>query len=72
MAEKKKKYLINEEKFFSEIYEGKNFETEYAHVEISKKLGKVLYRQVFIYKLDEKFIKDNKLKLLRLGIIEEN
>ena len=71
MAEKNKKYLINEEKFFSEIYDGKNFKTEYAHIEISKKFGKVIYKQEFTYKIDEKFIKDNKKKLTRLKILEE-
>ena len=71
MTEKGKKYLINEEKFFSEIYNGKNFKTEYAHIEISKKFGKVIYKQEFTYKIDEKFIKDNKKKLTRLKILEE-
>ncbi len=71
MTEKDKKYLINEEKFFSEIYNGKNFKTEYAHIEISKKFGKVIYKQEFTYKIDEKFIKDNKKKLTRLKILEE-
>ncbi len=71
MTEKGKKYLINEEKFFSEIYDGKNFKTEYAHIEISKKFGKVIYKQEFTYKIDEKFIKDNKKKLTRLKILEE-
>ena len=71
MAEKNKKYQVNEERFFSEIYDGKNFKTEYAHIEISKKFGKIIYKQEFTYKLDEKFIKDNNKKLNKLGILEE-
>lgn len=67
----KNKYRINEKEFFNCISEGEKFKTTFYSCERNRNAGYVTYKQEFLYKLDEKFIKDNKAKLLRLKIIEK-
>ena len=64
-----KKYIIDERQFFNSVSEGEIFKTKYYNCERNKHTGGTTYKQEFIYKLDEKFIKDNEQKLLKLGIL---
>ena len=66
-----KKYLVNERNFLISISEGETFKTEYSNLRVNNQDKEVLYKQEFIYRIDEKFIKDNKEILLRLNIIQE-
>lgn len=65
-------YEINENNFLLAIKNGVVFKTECSTVTGIKSGASVYYRQEFIYKFDNKFIKDNEEKLLKLGILEEN
>lgn len=67
-----KKYIIKEKKFFDSVSEGETFKTKHYNCERKRQAGYTTYKQEFVYKLDERVIKDNEEKLLKLGILEEN
>lgn len=67
----KKKYLINERNFLISISEGETFKTGHSNLRINNQDKEILYKQEFTYKLDEKFIEENREKLIRLKIIQE-
>ncbi len=64
-------YEINENNFLLAIKNGVVFKTECSTVTGIKSGASVYYRQEFIYKFDNKFIKDNEKELISRGIIKK-
>lgn len=62
---------INEDKFLLVISKGETFKTSYSMVEKNDCNGKTHWKQSFSYQFDQEFIKNNKEKLEKLGILEK-
>lgn len=64
-------YKVNEEKFLLAISQGEVFKTSYYSIEKNDCNGKTHWKQIFSYQFDQEFIKNNKEKLAKLGILEK-
>ena len=64
-------YEINENKFLLAIKNGAIFKTDWSTVTGVKSGASVHYKQEFLYRFDNKFIKDNEEELIRWGIIKK-
>lgn len=70
-SEEKVVLRVNEDKFLLAIHKGEVFKTSYSSIEKNDLNGKPHWKQVFSYQFDQEFIKNNKEKLEKLGILEE-
>ena len=64
-------YLIDEIKFLEVIDRGETFITSYRTVTSNRTGGEIFFKQEFSYKFDLEFVKANKEKLIKLGILKE-
>lgn len=62
-------YLIDENKFLLAIDRGETFLTSYRTVTSNRLGGEIFFKQEFSYKFDIEFVKTNKEKLIKLGIL---
>ena len=64
-------YRVNEERFLLAINQGEVFKTCYSSIEKNDCNGKTHWKQIFSYQFDQEFIKNNKEKIEKLGILEK-
>lgn len=64
-------YEIDENKFLLALRKDATFKTDSSIVTGIKTGASIHYKQEFLYRFDNKFIKDNEKLLLELGIIKK-